>query len=79
MPVNSPGAFQVVLQTKNQSSNDALKLILQQLRDIQSAPVSDAEMQSAKKSVIGSFPLKLDRQSVNRQFHARSGAIRTGH
>jgi zinc protease len=58
-----PGAFQVVLQTKNQSSNDALKLILQQLREIQSAPVSDAEMQSAKKYLIGSFPLKLDRQS----------------
>ena len=58
-----PGAFQVVLQTKNQSSNEALKLILQQLRDIQNAPVSDAEMQSAKKYLIGSFPLKFDRQS----------------
>jgi zinc protease len=58
-----PGAFQVVLQTKNHSSNDALKLILQQLRDIQTKPVSDAEMQSAKKYLIGSFPLKLDRQS----------------
>jgi len=58
-----PGAFVVVLQTKNQSSNDALKLVIEQLRDIQNAPVTDAEMQSAKKFLVGSFPLKIDRQS----------------
>lgn len=58
-----PGAFLIVLQTKNQSSNEALKLILQQMREIQNAPVSDAEIESAKKYLIGSFPLKIDRQS----------------
>ncbi len=58
-----PGAFLIVLQTKNQSSNEALKLILQQMREIQNAPVTDAEMESAKKYLIGSFPLKIDRQS----------------
>lgn len=58
-----PAAFVIILQTKNQSSNKALKLILQQLREIQDTPVSDAELASAKKYLIGSFPLKLDRQS----------------
>jgi zinc protease len=58
-----PGAFAVVLQTKNKSSNEALKLVLQQLQDIRETPVSDAEIQSAKKFLVGSFPLKLDRQS----------------
>jgi zinc protease len=58
-----PGAFMVVVQTKNQSANDALKLIIQQLHSIQNAPVSDAEIGSAKKFLIGSFPLKIDRQS----------------
>jgi zinc protease len=58
-----PGAFVVVLQTKNRSTNEALKLAIQQLRDIQNAPVTDAEMESAKKFLVGSFPLKLDRQS----------------
>jgi zinc protease len=58
-----PGAFMVVVQTKNQSANDALKLIIQQLHKIQSEPVSDAEIASAKKFLIGSFPLKIDRQS----------------
>ncbi len=57
------GAFTVVLQTKNASANEALKLILAQMREIQAHPVSDVEMESAKKFLIGSFPLKLDRQS----------------
>jgi len=58
-----PGSFRVVLQTKNQSANDALKLVLEQLRRIQEAPVSDAELDSAEKFLIGSFPLKFDRLS----------------
>jgi zinc protease len=58
-----PGAFAVVLQTKNQSAQEALKLILAQVREIQNQPVSDLELASAKKYLIGSFPLRLDRQS----------------
>jgi zinc protease len=58
-----PGAFAVVLQTKNQSAQEALKLIVVQLREIQNQPVSDRELASAKKYLIGSFPLRLDRQS----------------
>jgi zinc protease len=53
----------IVLQTKNESAEAALKLILEQLHEIQNAPVSDAEIESAKKFLVGSFPLKLDRQS----------------
>jgi len=58
-----PGAFIIELQTKNASANEAIKLILQQLREIQQSPVSAAELDSAKRYLIGSFPLKLDRQS----------------
>jgi zinc protease len=58
-----PGSFAVVLQTKNQSAQEALKLIIAQLREIQSQPVSDRELVSAKKYMVGSFPLRLDRQS----------------
>jgi zinc protease len=58
-----PGAFLVVLQTKNESANQALRMILEQLREIQEAPVSETDIASAKKYLIGSFPLKLDRQS----------------
>jgi len=58
-----PGAFAVVLQTKNQSAQEALKLIVAQLGEIQNQPVSDHELASARKYLIGSFPLRLDRQS----------------
>jgi zinc protease len=58
-----PGAFLISLQTKNASSNEALKLILQQMRQMQETPVTAAELQSAQKFLIGSFPLKIDRQS----------------
>ena len=58
------GSFTVSTQTKNRSCNDALTLILQQLRDIREHPVTDAELSSAKKFLIGSFALKLDRQSA---------------
>jgi zinc protease len=58
-----PGAFAVVLQTKNQSAQEALKLIIAQLHEIQSQPVSERELASARKYLIGSFPLRLDRQS----------------
>jgi zinc protease len=58
-----PGAFAVVLQTKNQSAQEALRLIVAQLREIQNQPVTDRELTSAKKYMVGSFPLRLDRQS----------------
>jgi len=57
------GSFAVDTQTKNQSTNEALQLIIEQLRDMQEHPVSDAELASAKEYLVGSFPLKLDRQS----------------
>ena len=58
-----PGAFLIVLQTKNQSANDALKMIIGQLHEIQDNPVTADELSSAKRYLIGSFPMKIDRQS----------------
>jgi zinc protease len=57
------GSFRIVLETKNRSANEALRLIFQQLRDIREKPVSSQELAAAKKFLIGSFPLSLDRQS----------------
>ncbi len=59
-----PGAIQVQLQTKNRSANEAMKLIVQQIAQIRDHPISDAELASAKKFLIGSFPLKFDHQSA---------------
>lgn len=67
-PGKFQGAFTISLQTKNQSSNEAIDLILQQLREIQEKPVSDAELDGAKNFLIGSFPLGLERQSAIASF-----------
>ncbi|HVA79769.1 MAG TPA: pitrilysin family protein [Candidatus Binataceae bacterium] len=58
------GAYGVRLQTKNSSANEAIKLILEQMHAIQEHPVTAAELDGAKKFLIGSFPLKFDRQSA---------------
>ncbi len=55
-----PGSFTVDLQTKNKSANESIRLVLEQMREIREQPVSDAELESAKKFLVGSFPLKLD-------------------
>jgi zinc protease len=67
-PGKFQGAFSIGLQTKNQSSNEAIDLILQQMREIQEKPVSDAELDGAKKFLIGSFPLGIERQSAIASF-----------
>jgi zinc protease len=67
-PGKFQGAFTVGLQTKNASSNEAIDLVLQQLREIQEKPVSDAELDGAKKFLIGSFPLGIERQSAIASF-----------
>lgn len=63
-----PGAFMVSLQTKNASANEAVRLIVEQLRAIQEKPVTDEELGRAKKYLVGSFPLRIDRQSAIANF-----------
>jgi zinc protease len=67
-PGKFQGSFEVSLQTKNQSSNEAIDLILQQIREIQEKPVSDAELDGAKKFLVGSFPMKIERQTAIASF-----------
>ncbi len=58
-----PGSYRISVQTKNKTATETIGLILQQLREIQEKPVSDSELEDAKKFLIGSFPLSIDRQS----------------
>jgi zinc protease len=59
-PGKFAGSFRTVLQTKNQSASEAIKTALEQLRLMQQKPVTDDELSSAKKYLVGSFPLKFD-------------------
>ena len=63
-----PGSFTVGLQTKNKSANEAIRLVIEQMREIRNQPVSDAELESARKFLVGSFPLKLDHQGAIASF-----------
>jgi zinc protease len=62
-PGKYPGSFQVVLQTKNASAREAIQLALAQLKRIRKEPVSEEELDGARKYLIGSFPMRLDNQS----------------
>jgi zinc protease len=52
------GSFRVVIQTKDVSVKEAIALARKELVKLQREPVSEGELQGAKKFLIGNFPLK---------------------
>ncbi len=54
------GAFQVGLQTKNETAGPAVEEVLRELRRIRDHGVTDQELADAKAYLTGSFPLRLD-------------------
>lgn len=66
-----PGSFQIVLQTKNASAGEAISLALRQMDLIRREPVSDKELDGARKYLIGSFPLLIDTQAKLTNFLLR--------
>jgi zinc protease len=55
-----PGSFWVNLQTKTETTNQAITGVLSEIKSIREAPVSDQELAEAKSFLIGSFPLRFD-------------------
>lgn len=55
-----PGAFEVVLQTKNETAGQAVQEVVRELRRIREQGVTDQELTDAKAHLTGSFPLRLD-------------------
>jgi len=56
----SYGTFQFVMQTKSESSAEAISLARAEIQRIRDEPVSEAELNDAKDYLIGSFPLRFD-------------------
>ena len=54
------GTFQVAMQTKNESAEEAIRIATEEIRRIREKGVSEEELQSAKDYLIGSFPLRFD-------------------
>jgi zinc protease len=66
-----PGAFQVELQTKNATAQEAVALVIEEMRRIQKEPVSEAELKNAKLYLIGSFPQRYSTQQRLASFLAQ--------
>ena len=56
----SHGSFQFVMQTKNESAEEAIRLALEEIRRIREQPVSEQELNDAKNYMTGSFALRFD-------------------
>jgi len=54
------GAFRVVLQTKNERAQEAIKEVKEVLIEYRNKGPSREELEDAKRYLTGSFPLKLD-------------------
>jgi len=56
----SHGTFQFVMQTKNETAVEAIRIAKEEMRRMREQPVSDQELNDAKDYLIGSFPLRFD-------------------
>jgi zinc protease len=61
-PGKFPGSFQIGIQTKNVSAREAISLAKEEMKKIQKEPVSEKEIEGARKYLIGSFPMRMDTQ-----------------
>ena len=57
---SAPGAFTIIIQTKNESANEVIEDTLKEIHRIQSELVSEKELADAKAYLTGSFPLRMD-------------------
>jgi zinc protease len=56
----SHGYFEFVMQTKNETAQEAIRLALQEMRRMREEPVSEQELSDTKNYLTGSFPLRFD-------------------
>lgn len=54
------GSFQVTMQTKNETAQEAIRIAKEEIQRIRKQGVTEEELQAAKDYLIGSFPLRLD-------------------
>lgn len=56
----SHGSFQFIMQTKNETAQEAIRIATEEIQRIREQPVTDEELNDAKDYLIGSFPLRFD-------------------
>lgn len=63
MPMSQLGPFQIGLQTKKEQADEALKLVMETVRQFVDSGVTEKELAAAKDNLIGGFPLRIDSNS----------------
>ena len=71
-PYEQAGAFQIGLQTRGDQAQEALQLVRATLAKFIAEGPSAQELQDAKESLVGGFPLRID---SNRKIHDYLGVI----
>lgn len=56
----SYGYFEFVMQTKNETAREAVRLAREEIRRMREQPVTEQELSDAKDYLTGSFPLRFD-------------------
>jgi zinc protease len=56
----SHGTFEFVMQTKNETALEAVRIVKDEIRRMREQRVSERELNDAKDYLSGSFPLRLD-------------------
>ncbi|HEX9786401.1 MAG TPA: pitrilysin family protein [Candidatus Binatia bacterium] len=72
------GAFQFVMQTKNETALEAIRIAREEIRRMREQPVSEQELSDAKEYLIGSFPLRLDTNRKVASFLAQAEYYQLG-
>jgi zinc protease len=60
IPMQQPGPFQIGLQTKKESADQALAVVRDTLRKFIADGPTQQELAAAKDNIIGGFPLRID-------------------
>lgn len=72
------GTFQVTMQTKNETAEEAVRIAMEEIRRIREQGVSEEELKDAKDYLVGSFPLRLDTNRRVANFLARAEFFELG-
>jgi zinc protease len=60
VPLLKPGPFLISLQTRNDQTPEALKVLHKTLADFIAQGPSDAELKAAKQNITGGFAMRFD-------------------
>lgn len=65
------GVFEFVMQTRNETAEEAMRIAREEIRRVREQPVSEQELNDAKNYLTGSFPLRLDTNNKVANFLAQ--------